>query len=145
MYGEQGIFIPLNDLIDQYAPNFKRILEEDPDLKRGLTMPDGNIYSFPRIFDPNFKSVLAGWKLWINQDFLDVLDMEEPETLDDLYVFLKLSKNKIKLNGIQDEIPLGVTAICTLDILKGSFGLGNKGTMHQHVDLHPKQTNCALS
>lgn len=140
MYGEQGIFIPLNDLIDKYAPNIKRIFAEDPDLERGLTMPDGNIYSLPRIFDPAFTSVLAGWKFWINQDFLDALGMDEPETLDELYVFLKgVKENDLNGNGIDDEIPLGVRGDGVLfDILKGSFGLGNKGTAHQHVDLDPE-------
>src|SRR5699024_5042991 len=34
-YGqEQGILIPLNDLIDEYAPNFKQILEEYPELEK---------------------------------------------------------------------------------------------------------------
>ena len=140
MYGEQGIFIPLNDLIDEYAPNIKQIFADDPDLQRGLTMPDGNIYSLPRIFDPAFTSVLAGWKFWINQDFLDALGMEEPETLDELYVFLKgVQENDLNGNGIDDEIPLGVRGDGVLfDILKGSFGLGNKGTAHQHVDLDPE-------
>src|SRR5699024_3204044 len=29
-YGDQGVFIPLNDLIDEYAPNFKHILDDNP-------------------------------------------------------------------------------------------------------------------
>src|SRR5690606_19464873 len=67
-YGEQGTFIPLNDLIDQYAPNFKAVMEEYPDLKKGLTMPDENIYSFPAVYSPDFMSVLIGTPIWINQD-----------------------------------------------------------------------------
>src|SRR5699024_6162508 len=43
-YGEQGVFIPLNDLIDEYAPNFKKILEDNPVIKKQITFPDGNIY-----------------------------------------------------------------------------------------------------
>lgn len=139
MYGEQGIFIPLNDLIDKYAPNVKQIFEDDPDLLRGLTMPDGNIYSLPRIFDPAFASVLAGWKLWINQDFLTALGMEEPSTLDDLYAYMKAVKTTdLNGNGIHDEIPLGTNGDAYLfHIFRGSFGLGNKGFAHEHVDLHP--------
>ncbi len=37
-YGGQGVLIPLNDLIDKYAPNLKKILDENPDIKRGITM-----------------------------------------------------------------------------------------------------------
>lgn len=36
-YGSQGIFIPLEDLIDQYAPNIKKVFEEDPDVKKSCT------------------------------------------------------------------------------------------------------------
>lgn len=139
-YGEQGIFIPLNDLIDKYAPNLKKILEAYPDVKKGLTMPDGKIYSFPRIFDPNFKSVLSGWKLWINQDYLNKLGMKEPETLDDFYKYLKAVKEKDPNgNGKQDEIPLAVSGDETLiDIFEGSFGLRDRGVMNDYVDMDPK-------
>jgi len=50
-YGSQGIFIPLNDLIDQYAPNFKRVMEENPSAGKAARMTDGNIYSFVQYTD----------------------------------------------------------------------------------------------
>ena len=139
-YGQmQGIFIPLNDLIDKYAPNFKKLLEEDPDLRRGLTMPDGNIYSFPRVFDPNFPSVLAGWKLWLNNDFLTALNMEEPDTLDEFYAYLKAVKSTdLNGDGQLNEIPLSTSGdYRILIILRGAYGLGNKGVMHYYVDTQP--------
>ena len=33
-YGPQGIFLDLTDLIDQYAPNIKAMMEKYPDVKR---------------------------------------------------------------------------------------------------------------
>src|SRR5690625_2553222 len=47
-YGDQGALIPLNDLIDEYAPNIKKMLEESPFLRKVTTAPDGNIYALPR-------------------------------------------------------------------------------------------------
>lgn len=141
MYGTQGVFMPLNDLIDDYAPNIKKLLEDDPNLKRGLTMPDGNIYSLPRIFDPEFYSVLAGRKLYINQDFLDKLGMDEPETLDELYEFLvAVKENDLNGNGIDDEVPFAASGDSHLfRLLMGSFGLGNRGIVnHPYVDIHPQ-------
>src|SRR5699024_3303213 len=41
-YGKQGVFIPLNDLIDEYAPNIKAYLEQYPEIEKGITFPDGN-------------------------------------------------------------------------------------------------------
>src|SRR5690606_24602348 len=104
----QGVFIPLNDLIDQYAPNLKKLLDENPDIRAGMTMPDGNIYGMPTIYDANFPSVLVGSKLWYNEDWLAEIGMEEPQTVDEFYDYLVAVKNTdLNGNGQQDEIPLG--------------------------------------
>lgn len=141
MYGGQGVFIPLNDLIEEYAPNFSKLLEQYPDIRRGITMPDGNIYAFPRIFDPEFTSVLSGSKLYINNNFLEALDMESPQTLDEFYAYLKAVKEQNPLgNGQNNEIPLSVNGgdARLINILKGAFGLGNRGNSHPFVDLDPE-------
>ena len=44
-YGSKGLLVPMNDLIDQYAPNLTARFEEVPDMKKCVTMPDGNIYA----------------------------------------------------------------------------------------------------
>src|SRR5699024_11829743 len=54
-YGEQGIFIKLNDLIENYAPNLNALFEENPKIKKNLSLDaDGSIYSFHRITEPEF-------------------------------------------------------------------------------------------
>lgn len=138
-YGSQGVFIRLNDLIDQYAPNFKNILETYPEVKKGLTMPDGNIYSFGMILDPEFTSVLAGGKLWIKQSWLDALQWKEPETTEEFYQMLKAFKEKDPNgNGEADEIPYGGVGIeALITYLKGAWGLGNRGASHGNVDVDP--------
>ena len=40
-YGKEGVFLPLNDLIDENAPNIKKAMEEISYLKSGATAPDG--------------------------------------------------------------------------------------------------------
>ncbi|MGG1517969.1 ABC transporter substrate-binding protein [Paenibacillus oryzisoli] len=138
-YGAQGLFIPLNKLIDQYAPNFKKLLDANPEVKRGLTMPDGNIYSFPTYYDGNFKSVLVGSELWINKKYLDALGMKEPTTTDEFYNYLKAVKTQDpNKNGKNDEIPYAASGFNgLLDQLKGAWGLGNRGNMHPRVDVDP--------
>src|SRR5699024_8112632 len=79
-YGEQGIFLPLKDLIDQYAPNLKAIMEENPNIEKGMTFPDGNIYTMPGLRDNDFLSIRIGARPWIDQTWLDKLDMKAPET-----------------------------------------------------------------
>lgn len=133
-YGQQGVFIKLNDLIDQYAPNLKQLLAKYPDVKKGITMPDGSIYSFPLIYDPEFKSVIAR-KLWIKQDWLTQLGLPEPQTTDDFYNLLKGIKEK---GGASGAIPFGGSGIAELvGYFKGSFGLGNRGITQPNLDLDP--------
>ena len=43
-YGSQGALLPLEDLIEKYAPDIKEQFEQYPDLKKSVTAPDGHIY-----------------------------------------------------------------------------------------------------
>ncbi len=104
-YGKQGVFLPLNDLIEQYAPNIKKAIEDLPYLKASITAPDGNIYAIPQINECYHCNYAM--KLWINKAWLDELGLQMPTTTDEFYEVLKafkeLDPNK---NGKQDEIPL---------------------------------------
>lgn len=139
-YGQEGIFITLNDLIEEYMPNLTQLLEKYPDIKKGLVFPDGNIYGLPTIYDPEFTSVLAGHKLWIREDWLKQLNMKMPETLEEYYQYLKAVKETdLNGNGKADEIPFGGTGIAGITaIFKGIFGIGNKGTKHAYLDEDPE-------
>ncbi|WP_217586486.1 extracellular solute-binding protein [Lentibacillus saliphilus] len=138
-YGEQGVLIPLNDLIDEFAPNFKKILEDYPEVKNSITMPDGNIYSLPLMSDPNFLSYRMGPKPFINKEWLDELGMEMPETIEDYYTYLKAVKNESPSNGTVDEVPFGGPSITSLyQYLLGSFGLANKGSSGGLLDIDPE-------
>ncbi|MDS2816641.1 ABC transporter substrate-binding protein, partial [Streptococcus pneumoniae] len=48
-WAKKGVIIPVEDLIDKYMPNLKKILDEKPEYKALMTAPDGHIYSFPWI------------------------------------------------------------------------------------------------
>jgi len=138
-YGQQGTFIRLNELIDEYAPNLKKILDENPDIRKGITFPDGNIYTLPTIYSPEFLAVRANPFLWINQDWLEKLQMELPETTEEFYQYLKaVQKTDLNGNGKNDEIPYGSPGMdLFVSQLQGSFGLGNKGPQHPFIDADP--------
>ncbi|KAF4324758.1 hypothetical protein G195_001107 [Phytophthora kernoviae 00238/432] len=138
-YGKQGAFIPLNDLIDQYAPNFKALMKKYPVIGKGITMPDGNIYGLPTLYDPEFKSVLYGTP-WVKQAWLDKLGLQEPQTLDDFYNMLKAFKEKDPNgNGQKDEIAWGgVGTAGVVNYLRGSFGVNNHGTSNINIDTDPQ-------
>ncbi|UVI27373.1 extracellular solute-binding protein [Paenibacillus spongiae] len=138
-YGSQGVFVKLNDLIDEYAPNLKAIMEKYPEVKKGMTMPDGNIYGFPMILDPEFTSVLAGGKMWLKKDWLDKLNLKEPETTEEFYEMLKAFKEgDPNGNGQPDEIPYeGVGLGSFINYINGAWGLGNRGVRNANVDVEP--------
>lgn len=139
-YGSQGVLIKLNDLIEEYAPNFKKLLDAYPDVKKGLTMPDGNIYSIPCFYDPGFESLLIGAPIWVNQDWLAQLGMKEPSTTEEFYEYLKaVSQTDLNGNGQHDEIPYsGESFSALLNHLKGAWGLGTRGLGHPFVDIDPE-------
>ncbi len=101
----QDSFIPLNDLIEEYAPNIRACFEKEPELRSVVTGEDQQIYSLFRYrgsYFPNTMDTMA-----INQTWLDNLGLEVPTTTEELYEVLKKFKEEDPNgNGIQDEIPM---------------------------------------
>ncbi|RKN62072.1 extracellular solute-binding protein [Paenibacillus ginsengarvi] len=139
-YGSSGVLIPLEKLIDRDAPNIKALLDRYPDVRRGMTMPDGHIYALPMLYDPEFGSMLTGQKLWLSRSWLDKLGEKPPETTEELYRLLKrFAASDMNGNYKHDETALLVPGVETLElVLKGAWGLGNRGAEHPFVDVQPK-------
>jgi len=125
-YGLEGAFIPLNDLIDEHMPNLKKTMEAPPfpmpNIKAEMKAIDGNIYAIPFLtattVGPNFN---------IREDWLSNLNLEVPETTDELYEVLKAFKEKDPNgNNENDEIPYGAQGIGNMTIFVNSFG-GRQG------------------
>lgn len=105
IYGKQGIFIPLNDLIEDHSIYFKKLMKQYPVIEDYITSADGNIYSLPD-FNQCFHCIY-GKKMWIYKPWLDKLGLDMPETTDELYQVLKAFKEQDPNgNGKKDEIPL---------------------------------------
>lgn len=103
--GSEGALLPLNDLIDKYAPDVKAALEETPEFARLSKAPDGKIYSLPQWNDCYHCSY--GSKLWLNSAWLKKLGLKMPKTTEDLRTVLLAFKTKDPNgNGKADEIPL---------------------------------------
>lgn len=104
-YGKEGVLIPLNDLIDQYAPNIKAALDNDAEFRSFAMAPDGNIYGLPaysQCFHCSYPN-----KMWINTQWLDKLNLEMPKTTEDFKKVLEAFKNEDPNgNGQKDEVPL---------------------------------------
>ncbi len=66
-YAKRKVLLPISDYLD-YMPNFKKLLEERPDIKNQLVnVEDGKIYSLPRIEEmgllqnPNLLFLNKAW------------------------------------------------------------------------------------
>src|SRR5699024_5514757 len=104
-YVNQEVIVPLNDLIEEYAPNIKKAMEEYPRFKKMSTAPDGKIYGIPQLNDCYHCSYPA--KYWINTKWLKDLDMEMPKTTEDFKKVLEAFKTQDPNgNDKADEVPL---------------------------------------
>ncbi|MFI6680897.1 ABC transporter substrate-binding protein [Kribbella sp. NPDC050470] len=106
--GSQGVLVPLNQLIDQYAPNIKKALDAEPEWKAMATAPDGKIYGMPQWVDCYHCSYQG--KLWMNTAWLKKLGLEQPKTTEDMRKVLQAFKTQDPNgNGKADEIPLSAS------------------------------------
>lgn len=133
-YGmNQKMLIALDEYLNA-APNMVKMFETNPDWQKALTMPDGHMYSLPQDF--------VGFGLyrysWINQQWLENLNLEMPETIDDLYNVLKAFKTgDPNGNGQTDELPLSFTTemydtmrstiLSAFGYLSGSYEINKEG------------------
>lgn len=103
--GEQGVYLRLNDYVDEYAPTLKQILTDNPQFALTVTTPDGSMYGLPNINECYHCSLDA--KMWVYQPWLDTLGLDVPETTEEFREMLLAFKNDDPNgNGLQDEIPL---------------------------------------
>ncbi|MEK4664903.1 ABC transporter substrate-binding protein [Priestia sp. FSL H7-0729] len=116
---KDGRIIRLNELIDSYAPNLKRIIESDPDVKKQIALDDGTIYMFPLLkLDALKLNATSG--LIMRQDWLDKLNLKVPTNIDEWYTVLKAFKEQDPNgNGKPDELPF-----------TGNWGPGNLTKLH---------------
>ena len=105
-YGMAGQLIPLNDLIDTYAPNAKRLLESLPDAIRNVTASNGNIYYMPA-YNLTARDMIHRSGS-INMAWLEALGLESPKTLDAFHeALLAIRDNDCDGDGdASNEIPM---------------------------------------
>ena len=105
VYGPQGMFLPLADLVDKWAPNVKKLFEMRPEYRQAAIAPDGKMYSIPSVNELLYRENPDAY--FINKTWLKKLGLAAPTTTDELYDVLLAFKNKDPNgNGARDELPL---------------------------------------
>lgn len=92
--GEMGGLIPLEDLIDQYAPNVTKFFEECPEAKIAATASDGHIYFIPGSLSGTEKEAVPSKGWFMRTDWLEKLGLKAPTTVDEMYKVLTAFKTQ---------------------------------------------------
>ena len=115
---EDGLCIRLNEVIDQYMPNFKALLDANPDVKKMASDDEGNIYFIPLV---GAYSSLYTYGSYVRTDMLEKVGGQVPSTIDGWHDLLTAVKNEY---GIA---PFTTTwgDLLTMSFVSYAYGVGN--------------------
>ena len=128
-YFQSGKLIDLNPLLQENAPNLYALLEENPDWRAAITLPDGAIAALPAINPLRDQNAM-----WINKTWLERLKLSVPTDAASLRGVLEAFKTSDpNQNGKADEVPLTFLGPWDLKFLAHAFGL-IANDYHMYVD-----------
>ena len=82
---EAGVFLPLDDLIDEYGPNLKKFIPKEVWETQRFT--DGKIYAIPQILsNPSRRAT------FVRKDLLEKAGLEVPKTVEETLEVLRAFK-----------------------------------------------------
>lgn len=110
-----GIYLRLNDLIDDYAPNYKYYRDGDAEIARQTMTDAGNIMSFACL---QTMDEPPWWGPVIRKDYLDQVGEAVPETIDDWYRVLTKFKTEL---GVKAPLMLSGSGIDTFGVFNGAY------------------------
>ena len=110
---EDDVYLGLNDLIPEYAPNYYYYLMTNPDVNKAVTTDGGNWYAFHQI-ESEPTGVIQG--TYIRQDLLEATGLPMPGTTDEWMTLL----DALKENGV--ESPLFVNNDGGAALIGNAFG-----------------------
>ena len=109
LYAEDGVIMPLDELIDEHGFYIKQIMDQNPGVREQVTAPDGHIYE---LFNLRFNSLETTPKMWVYKEWLEAYEKATgkgmpttTEEFKDLLIYFR--DNDMNGNGDStDEIPL---------------------------------------
>jgi putative aldouronate transport system substrate-binding protein len=102
-YAKQGVIINVEDYIDKYMPNLKKVFEQAPEYRTMCTDENGHIWALPWIEQLGYEKTAIqtiGNMPFINKWWLDDLGLEIPKTVDEFeQVLIAFRDNADKLKA----------------------------------------------
>ncbi|MCR4952365.1 MAG: extracellular solute-binding protein [Solobacterium sp.] len=84
-YAKQGVIIHVEEYIDKYMPNLKKVFEQAPEYKSMCEDADGHIWALPWIEQLGYEKTAIQTidnMPYINKNWLDFLGLEVPKDVD---------------------------------------------------------------
>lgn len=131
-YSSEGILVPLNNLIAEYAPNVQKALKTVPGYKQYVTAPNGNIYSLPAYnycYHCNWP-----WLMYINIKYLNEFGLSMPRTTSQFEHVLEVFKAHgiVPLSGAKNAYNANI-----IPYLMNAFVPWN-GASYHFADVNPR-------
>lgn len=126
-YINDGIIIPLNDLIAEHAPNLTAYLEAHPDLKRQCMLDDGTYYTLPAFYADRELAVSQGPV--VRADFLDEIGMtpeDFPTTVAGWEEMLIKVTQSEALEGVIPFLFAKMEEITACPVVLGAYGIAQE-------------------
>lgn len=102
---DQKQLMPIDDLVENHSTEYKKLLEENPLLRKAGTKPDGKLYEVGRI---QWVNPLRG--IMIREDWLEKLGLEVPTTTEELYQVAKaFAEQDPDGNGVKDTYGIALS------------------------------------
>jgi putative aldouronate transport system substrate-binding protein len=114
---KDGYILKLNDLMDKYAPDFKKYMQENREVDKMVKTDSGSYYEFP--FIRGHEDLMVSFGPIIRKDWLDELGLPIPTTIDQWYTTLKAFKEK---KGATAPLSLQMVYL-RIGTFSGAFGV----------------------
>lgn len=114
------IISPLNDRMEQYAPNLTAVLKQNPEWDKSVKTDDGTYYTFPFIRGDDRLRVYGG--AMMRQDWLEELGLSMPETVEEWETVLTAFKEQ---KGATNPLSIELKKFKLYNIIAGAYGVAN--------------------
>lgn len=131
---DEGIIVPITDLLPEYAPNFWYQIQHNPSLKAYLTMNDGEIYGMNEL---HYAKNYLTQPMFVQNEWLKALGYDEvPADTEELkQMLIKFRDSDLNGNGEKDEVGFIATGFEGLmRCFAGAFGVNTRGRTSLYLD-----------
>ena len=130
-WGDEGILIDLAPYLEEYAPNFYALMKQYPTIEKAITDEKGQIFGLPQVVLA--PAMRAPSKIFYNTKAMEAAGYTEfPKDLAGFKDYL------MALKDTQYNIGLVADAGTMRNYFLGTYGLRNRGTHYDVVDVDPE-------